>query len=85
MTIFRAYDIRGVYPTEVNEELAEQLGKGFGSFLPENATVAVCGDVRASTPSLKKAIIKGLVSTGAPSRTLPDKDKCPHRGSGMSR
>jgi phosphomannomutase/phosphoglucomutase len=65
MSVFRAYDIRGIYPEEVNEELAENIGKSFGTFLPESATIAVAGDVRLSTPSLKSKLISGLLSTGA--------------------
>lgn len=64
MTLFRAYDIRGVYPSEIHEELAEAVGKGFGSWLSEGATVAVGGDVRTSTPALKAKLIEGLLSTG---------------------
>ena len=65
MTLFRAYDIRGVYPSDINEELAEKIGKAFGTIMPENARVAVGGDVRESTPALKKKLIEGLLSTGA--------------------
>lgn len=68
MSIFRAYDIRGLYPSEVNESLAEKLGKAFGTYIQEkegNATIAVAGDVRLSTPSLKASLVKGLLSTGA--------------------
>ena len=33
--IFREYDIRGVYPTEINEEGAYQIGRSYGSYLQE--------------------------------------------------
>jgi len=67
MAPFRAYDIRGIYPSEVNEELAEKIGKAFGTFIlekQEKARVAVGGDVRTSTPPLKEKFIEGLLSTG---------------------
>lgn len=66
MSIFRAYDIRGLYPGEVNEELAEALGKAFGTYLNKgSAQIAVGGDVRLSTPSLARSLVRGLLSTGA--------------------
>lgn len=69
MAVFRAYDIRGIYPAEVHEDLAEQVGKAFGTLLRERGhaapRVAVGGDVRLSTPALKQRIIQGLQSTGA--------------------
>ena len=67
MSIFRAYDIRGIYPEEINESFAEQLGKAFGTYIQQTKqeTIAVSGDVRLSTPALKKHFITGLLSTGA--------------------
>lgn len=65
MSVFRAYDIRGVYPTEISESLAESLGKAFGSSFSSPPTIVVGGDVRTSTPALKASVIAGLVSTGA--------------------
>jgi len=63
MSIFRAYDVRGVYPTEINEEIALNIGKAFGTFNPGKIVVGM--DTRLSSPSLKKELIKGLLSTGA--------------------
>ena len=34
--IFKAYDVRGLYPQEVNEEAARQIGRGFVSYLQAN-------------------------------------------------
>ncbi len=66
--IFRAYDIRGVYPGELDESLAEKIGRAFGTFIlriqPNSKKIAVAGDVRLSTETLKKALINGIVSTG---------------------
>jgi phosphomannomutase len=63
MSIFRAYDVRGIYPTEVNEKIAFKMGKAFGTFNP--GKIIVGHELRLSGPSLKKEFIKGLLSTGA--------------------
>ncbi|MFY7867447.1 phosphomannomutase/phosphoglucomutase [Roseateles sp.] len=65
-SIFKAYDIRGVVGTTLNEELAEHLGRAFGTearALGEKA-VAVGRDGRLSGPGLVAALIRGLQSTG---------------------
>ena len=64
--IFRGYDIRGVYPTEIDEDIANLLGKTFGTkaaSLGEN-TVIVGHDNRLSSESLETALIQGITSTG---------------------
>jgi len=63
MSIFRAYDVRGIYPTEINEEIALKIGKAFGTFNPGKIVVGF--DTRLSSPSLKEKLINGLISTGA--------------------
>jgi len=64
--IFRAYDIRGIVDQDLNPEIAELIGKAFGTYLIERGTkeVLVGRDVRASSPEYKKAFIQGLLSTG---------------------
>ena len=65
-SIFKAYDIRGVVGQTLNEELAEHLGRAFGTeakALGEKA-VAVGRDGRVSGPGLVAALIRGLRSTG---------------------
>lgn len=64
--IFRQYDIRGVVGEELTEDVAETLGKAFGSFSIKKGEklVVVGSDNRLSSPSLKKAVINGLLSTG---------------------
>ena len=62
MSIFRAYDIRGIYPTELDEKIALKIGKAFGTFNP--GKIVVGNDVRLSSPLLKEQLIKGLISTG---------------------
>ncbi len=62
MSIYRAYDIRGIYGTEITEETAYDIGRAFGSTL--EGSVAVGMDVRESSPTLSKCLIDGLKSTG---------------------
>lgn len=61
--IYKAYDIRGIYPTELNEEIFQKIGKAFSTIKGKN--IAVGSDVRKSSSSLKQALIKGLLSVGA--------------------
>lgn len=65
-SIFKAYDIRGVVPSTLDPEVAEALGKAFGSAARAagEKAVAVGRDGRLSGPSLSEALIKGLVATG---------------------
>ncbi len=65
-SIFKAYDIRGVVPSTLNEAVAEGLGKAFGTVaLAEGqTTVAVGRDGRLSGPALSAALIRGLVAAG---------------------
>ena len=64
--IFRGYDIRGIYPSEIDEDTAYTIGLGFGSYIREmgKATCVVGHDNRLSSPSLYDALIKGILSTG---------------------
>ena len=64
--IFRNYDIRGIYPTEINEELSYHVGKALGSLLvKKNKTKVVVGrDDRESSYPLARSMIKGFVETG---------------------
>ncbi len=65
-SIFKAYDIRGVVPSTVNEEVAQALGLAFGNIaqLEGEKTVAVGRDGRLSGPSLSAALVRGLVASG---------------------
>lgn len=67
--IFKAYDIRGIYPTDVNTEVAYALGRAYAEFLRETSPkkslrVAVGRDMRASSPELKGALIEGILDDG---------------------
>jgi len=64
--IFKAYDIRGKYPGEINEDAAYRIARAFARYLKlGNADgrllkIAVSADARASSPSLKEAFLEGL-------------------------
>ena len=60
---FGAYDIRGIYPDEVNEELAYRVGRTFVELFSAKK-VAVGHDIRLSGPSMSEAVIKGLTEAG---------------------
>ncbi len=62
--IFKAYDIRGKYPTEINKDFAVVLGNGFGSFVGAGKKVVVGRDVRSSSKELSDSLISGLNEAG---------------------
>jgi phosphomannomutase len=62
--IFKAYDVRGVYPGEVNEEGARAIGAAFVAYLKAKR-IAVGRDMRLSSPALAAAFIEGATSQGA--------------------
>ncbi len=65
-SIFKAYDIRGVVPSTLNEQVAEGLGKAFGThaLAQGQSTVVVGRDGRLSGPALSAALMRGLVAAG---------------------
>jgi phosphomannomutase len=63
-SIFKAYDIRGLYPAEVNEDAARQIGRGFVAYL-DAKRIAVSRDMRVSSPSTAAAFIEGARAQGA--------------------
>jgi phosphomannomutase len=62
--IFKAYDIRGVYPGEINEDAARAIGAAFVGYL-RASRIAVGRDMRLSSPSVAAAFIDGATSQGA--------------------
>ena len=56
---FKAYDVRGVYPTEVNEEMAYRVGRIFSAMFAAE-TVVVGHDIRLSGPAIVAALTEGL-------------------------
>ncbi len=62
-TIFKAYDIRGIYPTQLNEEAAYAIGRAFATFLPVE-TVIIGWDMRLCSPALRDNAVRGLTDQG---------------------
>jgi len=63
-SIFKAYDVRGVYPQEINDDVARAIGRGFVAYLKAKR-IAVGRDMRLSSPSLAAAFIDGATLQGA--------------------
>jgi len=64
--IFKAYDVRAVYPTQINGEVARRIGRAFIDYLggaPKR--IAVGRDVRLSSPEIAGSFIEGARSEGA--------------------
>lgn len=65
--IFREYDIRGVYPEQINEDVAYTIGRSYGSYIQEKLKRNICGvgrDNRLSSPQLASELIRGITDSG---------------------
>jgi len=73
--IFKAYDVRGVYPDQLNEQTARKIGEATGRYFtslaqpatatnPVQQTIAVSRDMRPHSPKLAQSLIDGLRATG---------------------
>ena len=64
--IFREYDLRGIYPTEIDANDAYTIGRSFGTYIKQfNETQTLVGhDNRHSSPELSEALIKGIRESG---------------------
>ena len=63
LTCFKAYDIRGRIPSELNETLAYQIGQAYAGFVKPD-TVAVGRDIRTTSATLSAALVRGLLDSG---------------------
>jgi phosphomannomutase len=63
-SIFKAYDVRGLYPGEINEPIAKGIGRAYVAYLKARR-VGVSRDMRVSSPSLAAAFIEGAREQGA--------------------
>ncbi|HTM03726.1 MAG TPA: phosphomannomutase/phosphoglucomutase [Vicinamibacterales bacterium] len=63
-SIFKAYDVRGLYPGEINETIARQIGRGFVAYL-QAKQIGVSRDMRVSSPAIAAAFIAGAREQGA--------------------
>ena len=69
ITCFKAYDLRGRVPDELNEEVAYRVGRAFAQFLSKESvgakTVAIGHDIRLTSESISKAVANGIMDAGA--------------------
>ncbi len=65
--IFKAYDVRGVYPEQLNDDIAESVGYGAATYLATLADgpIVVGRDMRRSSPSVADRLIRGMGMVGA--------------------
>lgn len=64
ITCFKAYDIRGKVPSQLNDDVAYRVGRAFVEFL-DAKSVVVGHDIRLTSEDLTKALVKGLTEAGA--------------------
>ncbi len=64
--VFRQYDVRGVFPEDLNEEFVTDLGRGIGTYLLRAGAseAALSRDCRTHSPTIAEWLAKGLCSTG---------------------
>jgi len=62
--IFKAYDVRGIYPGEINEEVTGEIGGAFVTYLGAKR-IGVSRDMRLSSPAIAAAFIDGAREQGA--------------------
>jgi phosphomannomutase len=63
ITCFKAYDVRGRVPEELDDDIAYRIGRAYAEFVKPR-TVAVGRDIRSSSPALTTALVKGLTDSG---------------------
>jgi phosphomannomutase len=68
-SIFKAYDIRGLYPEQLNEAGAYAISRAYATLLQrenpgKQLAIAVGADMRTSSPSIKAEVIRGLTESG---------------------
>lgn len=63
-SIFKAYDIRGVFPTSLNKEIAYKIAQGYVKYVSPKEEVLVGRDVRLHSEELKEAVLQGLTDAG---------------------
>jgi phosphomannomutase len=62
--VFKAYDVRGIYPDELDEAGAEAIGRAYVERF-EPGRIAVGRDMRLSSPAMQKAVMQGAAAAGA--------------------
>ncbi len=69
ITCFKAYDVRGRIPDQLNEEVVYRIGRAYAAFL-QPRTVVVGEDIRLSSPKLRAALVEGLTDSGVDVKLL---------------
>ena len=64
MSVFKAYDIRGIAGSELDTEFSERLGRAIATHLDADC-VSVVRDIRDSSPDYHEAFVRGLITSGA--------------------
>jgi len=64
--IFREYDIRGIVDSDLTDEVVNNIGRAYGTYVrkADKQNVAIGGDCRLSTERFRAALIEGILSTG---------------------
>jgi phosphomannomutase/phosphomannomutase/phosphoglucomutase len=70
LACFKAYDLRGKVPDELNDDLAYKVGRAYAAEIRPAGPVAVCRDIRLSSAGLAAALLRGLNDGGADTRDL---------------
>ncbi len=60
---FKAYDLRGRVPDQLNEDIAYRVGRAYATYL-QPKKVVVGHDIRLSSPSISRALVQGLLDSG---------------------
>jgi phosphomannomutase len=63
MSVFKAYDIRGTYPDQIDAALARRIGRAFADFMGRGPLV-VGRDMRSMAPEIQDAVIDGILDGG---------------------
>lgn len=63
-SVFKAYDIRGIYPQNISNELAYKLGLAYATYIKPQGEVVVGNDVRIHSEELKNEVARGLMDSG---------------------
>jgi len=63
-SIFKGYDIRGIFPQNIDQELAYKIGVGYAHTVKPDGEVLVGEDVRLHSHELKEGLIRGLLDSG---------------------
>lgn len=63
-SIFKGYDIRGIFPKNIDSELAYKIGVSYAQTVKPNGEILVGEDVRLHSHELKESLIQGLIDSG---------------------